>query len=479
MAEKLRGAETVETPEDLKGITQAELKEISTIAWGLTMPEIRGDARPIQEASGFFLPAGQSELSDREKSEHLTRNIRLHGFMTGGCGHVTGKHEISPTGIDGEVTMSMAKTGCLYCDYGRCDRAVSAEEMMSYIDRCIDGDSDYEPGDEGKEGDEFKEMGARRSNEGYDVKEYNITPLGSLFDENEVPPAARRHYFERLAEEKKLLKPGEKMLVDFETRFEFVSEEKLQEMRDILGDDVEIDVGVGTESICEEIREYAGNKKMYRGWKEKADLLHAYGCKVYGHVLVKPPFLTEKEAVMDAVGTMKYLEKEGLVDVFVVMTMNRRPNTLTPLLEEEGMYELPSTWSVIQIMKEIGPDLAAKSKFLGFQNNSEENVVHGCPDCNDTVVAKILDYHGYRDEYDSIMEAADKTECRCKQTWKMRRAQKPRAPLAERIAIGMDKALEAQGTGFRELQELVKSGKNFSEIRELLDARREEASVRA
>jgi radical SAM enzyme (TIGR01210 family) len=482
MSEELKGAETVQTPEHLRGVSQEEVTDVAKVVWGLVMPEIRGEADEVREASGFFLPAGQAELSAREKEQHLTKNLRLHTFKTGGCGHVTGKHEVTSTGVDGGATLSAARTGCLYCDYGRCESAVSEEEMMGYIDRCIDGDPGYLPGDELKEAPDYKEMGAVRSNEGYDVKEYNITPLGSLFDENEVPPGARKHYFERLAEQKTKLQPGERMMVDFETRFEFVTEEKLKEMRDILGDDVDIDVGVGTESICEEIRELAGNKKMDPDWQEKVELLHKYNCCVLGHVLVKPPFLTEREAVMDAVGTVRYLEKHNLVDVFIVMTMNRRPKTLTPRLEELAMYELPSIWTVVEIMKQIGPELAAKSKFLGFQNNrNQENVVHGCDNCNDSVVSLILDYHGYPDEYEAIMKAAeenDKKPCECKNEWLMRMNKKHSSSLAERIATGMDTILASdQGTSFREVQELVKEGKNLAQVRELLAGRKAETSV--
>jgi len=475
MAEMLTGAETVVTPEHLMGISQKEVADVARVVWGLVMPEIRGEADESRDASGFWLPAGQGEYSPAERAEHKIKNIRLHSFKTGGCGHVTGKHEVTATGVDAEATLSAARTGCLYCDYGRCDSNVTEEEMMSFIDRCIDGDPDYKPGDEEKSGSDFREMGARRANEGADFKEYNITPMGSLFDNNEVSPDVRRHYFERLADEKKLLEPGEKMMVDFETRFEFITEDKLKEMRDILGDDVEIDVGVGTESICEEIRELAGNKKMSADWKEKIELLHKYNCSVLGHVLIKPPFLTEREAVMDAVGTIRYLEKEGLVDVFIVMTMNRRPKTLTPRLEELAMYELPSIWSVIEVMKQVGPRIAERSKFLGFQNNrNQENVVHGCDGCNDKVVSLILNYHGYDDEYRAIMDAAESTECECKQTWEMRMSQRPKAPLSERIATAMDSILTAdQHTDFREIQQLVAGGKNLSQIRAILDERAE------
>lgn len=243
--------------------------------------------------------------------------------------------------------------------------------------------------------------------------------------------------FQKIAERKNNFK-----LMEFitESRLEFINEEKLKEMRAIIGNDVDVEVGFGIESMNRLIREGVINKHLPDDYKEKIALLRKYNVKVAGHIIIKPPLLTEGEAIEDAVNGIREMFSNNLADIGIIMTMNKKPATLIGKLIEEGKYKLPSIWTTVEIMKRIGPELALKCGFFGFSVADEKNVeiTNGCNQCRDEIFERLINYSPNNDAYNNLMQAADKMDCPCKRNWQKEVVAKPKSTLVQRIAGELD-----------------------------------------
>ena len=184
-------------------------------------------------------------------------------------------------------------------------------------------------------------------------------------------------------------------------------------------------------------------KDVPEDFEDRIHLLQSLGMKATAHTLVKPPFLTEQEAIDDAVFTVKTAFEKNLADLMLVMTMNKRDATLVGELAERGQYELPKIWSTVAIMRALGPELCKKTKFLGFSIAPEAiekdaETVNGCDGCRESIVKKITEFASTPEQWQEIMDAADATDCDCKTEWNRRINEKPALSLPERVAHQLD-----------------------------------------
>ncbi len=176
-----------------------------------------------------------------------------------------------------------------------------------------------------------------------------VTPSGSMFDNAEVPERVR---LEILC----LLRDVGFEFVATESRPEFLTEENLLEVRNILGEDVEFEIGLGLESVNDWVRRNCINKMLSLDtFLEAVELCHRCRVKVYAHVLTKPPFLNEFEAVEDAIETATWAFEHG-VDRLGFALMNVKPGTVTQWLARRGSYRPPSYWSILQILLSLRPE---------------------------------------------------------------------------------------------------------------------------
>ena len=393
--ESVKPAEqTISISPEMKGISREEVLRMAEESWPSIMKRLRAErGAAVVDRWGYF-----------KQPLKPGRDHPIAYLATEGCQHA----------ICG---------GCTMCDYGvgkKLPREKLIEKLRAEIEEV------------------FPIL--ESSNEGYqDFGAFNIIALGSFFDDEEIPPEVRELIYEKIAANKS---KHDEILFTTESRLECIDEEKLKRMREMLGDDVRIEIGFGLESTDPLVREGSINKKLPPDWKEKIALLRKYNVEVAAHVMIKPPFLTEEEAINDAVETIKFLDEENLADMVIAMTMNRRPATVVGKLEEEGKYELPSIWTVLEIMRRLGPELSNKTRFLGFNLSEAEvdevKVVKGCEGCEEEVVERLLPFTGAEGEYDDIMKAAEATHCQCRSKWQERLKKKPDSTMAERIAAGID-----------------------------------------
>lgn len=247
-----------------------------------------------------------------------------------------------------------------------------------------------------------------------------ITPSGSLFDNKEVSPELRKQIYRVLKEN------GTKYFAT-ESRPEFITPEAIREMRGILGNDVRIEVGLGLETINPDVSRYSINKMLDSVVYQKAvDTLHAANIEVYAHVLLKPLFLSEKEAYEDALKTIKwaFARDGGRSDSVGLGLMNLKRYTLTYWFSERGMYKTPSYRTVVKLLQNLPEEMRNKMSFFGFTSGTKiEEETGGCAECRDKLKNYIFEFVKTKDP--KILDKAANHPCSsCKESWEHEMSQK-------------------------------------------------------
>jgi radical SAM enzyme (TIGR01210 family) len=201
-----------------------------------------------------------------------------------------------------------------------------------------------------------------------------------------------------------------------ESRAEYITPEKIWEAKRILGPGVRFQVSMGLESSSEFIRNICINKGLTRGDYLKAvDCLKNLDTGVTTHILFKPPFLTEAEAIEDAIASIHYAEEKE-ADRIVLMVSNIKDHTLTSWLAERRLYRVPWLWGVLKTALEISRKAQRKLLIYGFKCGiTLMDRGRNCPLCTDTILNKI-DLFNFTGNTKHLEEGFSHS-CKCKETW--------------------------------------------------------------
>jgi radical SAM enzyme (TIGR01210 family) len=229
---------------------------------------------------------------------------------------------------------------------------------------------------------------------------------GSFLDSDEVPLKARSEILRVIAEDKRVNQ------VVLESRPEYVTDESTATLREIL-DDRDIEIGIGLESIDDGVRYLCINKGFSLAEFEdalKTGAVHDIGTRAY--VLIKPPFLTERDALLDSTQTIIDAAKMGAKTVSV-NPVNVQKYTLVERMWSRGAYRPPWLWTVIEALTQsrvhvpsevnIVCDPVAAGKSRGTRN---------CGRCDDSFVKAIRQFS--LDQSPTHFEGLD---CGCKPQW--------------------------------------------------------------
>ncbi len=226
---------------------------------------------------------------------------------------------------------------------------------------------------------------------------------GSFLDETEISKDVRDKILNDLS--KKIDK------ISFESRPEYVTEKNILEIKETLKDTI-IEIGIGLETSDDNIRQEIINKGFsFKDFKRSADLLKKHSIRLKTYVLIKPPFLTEKESIDDVINTVKKIK--DLTNVISFNPCNVQRRTVVEYLWKKNMYRPPYLFSVVKILKEskkivrnsvrLKCDVAGGGKVRG---------AHNCKNCDKEFLNRISKFSLNQD----IKELKD-LDCSCKEKW--------------------------------------------------------------
>lgn len=226
------------------------------------------------------------------------------------------------------------------------------------------------------------------------VKIYNS---GSFFDRNEIPMEAQKKIIESF--------DAERIIV--ETRPEFINEKTMNEFEKYKN---KIMVAIGLESSNDDVLKNSINKGFTKNEYERAaKFLLEHGFKIKTYILLKPPFLTEKEAIEDAIESIEYASQFS--EIVSLNPINIQNNTLVEYLWKNGYYRSPWLWSVVEVLEKT----AHLGKVVSFPTApGSKRGAHNCGNCDDDVI-KAIEAFSFEQNVNILKNLK---ECECKKDWK-------------------------------------------------------------
>ncbi len=173
-----------------------------------------------------------------------------------------------------------------------------------------------------------------------------IYTSGSFMDKDEMPFDIGMDILDSFSTE-----GAKKVLV--ESRPEYVKDEILKQYNEVV---TQLEVALGLESANDLILKNSINKGFrFKDYETTVKTAHENGASIRTYLLLKPPFLTEKEATQDVVSSIKkiepLLEKK---DIISINPVNVQRGSLVERMWYRDEYRPPWLWSIVEVLKRIG-----------------------------------------------------------------------------------------------------------------------------
>ena len=228
---------------------------------------------------------------------------------------------------------------------------------------------------------------------------------GSFFDEREIPREIQHKILKELS--------GKARKIAVETRVEFVNEGALREAKEAAAP-AQLELGVGLESANDVILERSINKRMkFDDFAAAATTARRLGALVKTYLLIKPPFLTEREAIDDCVESVRKAAPH--TTTFSFNPMNVQNFTFVEHLWHRGEYRPPYLWSIVEILSRAKLLTSARLQCDPTGGGSRRGA-HNCGKCDDAVLSSIRRFSLTQDI--RALDGLEEVKCECREEWK-------------------------------------------------------------
>ncbi|HVL86380.1 MAG TPA: archaeosine biosynthesis radical SAM protein RaSEA [Candidatus Thermoplasmatota archaeon] len=229
-----------------------------------------------------------------------------------------------------------------------------------------------------------------------------IYTSGSFLDPTEVPDEAQAAI---LAE----IPPGVRK-VTLEAQSVHATDARVAAVRAALRPEVELEIAFGLESARPAILQYSVNKHdTFGDFVAACRACRAHGVRTKAYLLVKPPFLTEREALEDAVATTLAAGSE--CDVVSLNACNVQSRTLVERLWKRGLYRPIWLWSLVEIIRRTHGKIPARIRCDPVGAGGARGA-HNCGACDKRVLEAIEAY-----SLTARLEALEIEPCACVERW--------------------------------------------------------------
>ena len=183
---------------------------------------------------------------------------------------------------------------------------------------------------------------------------------------------------------------GVKRLV-LESRPEYIKEHILANLQEAAGS-MEIEVGIGLESQNDFIRDELFLKSTpLKAYERSVTCLRNFGFRSLAYVIIKPAFLNEAQAIVDAIQTANYAFDVG-TDAVSYEPIGVEPHTVTDLMYKECLFKPAWLWSVLRVVEETHG--LGEVRIGGFQFEPlPVTLPQNCEICTDRIVEAINKYN--------------------------------------------------------------------------------------
>jgi radical SAM enzyme (TIGR01210 family) len=220
---------------------------------------------------------------------------------------------------------------------------------------------------------------------------------GSFLNDDEISSGLRREILGTISGK------VDKLLV--ESRPEFISKDAIDDIRGFVD---KLEIAIGLESATETISSKCINKGFFfNDFARAARTVRDSGAGVRTYLLIKPPFLTEKEAIKDALESAGKAAEHS--DVISFNPVNVQKGTFVEKLWRKAEYRPPWLWSVLEVLegtKSLGPRIVC-----GPSGGGTKRGAHNCGSCDTSILKAIDEFSiGRRKDFKDM-------DCQCKELW--------------------------------------------------------------
>ncbi len=272
--------------------------------------------------------------------------------------------------------------------------------MCSYL---LDGSHAAVPGNKILE--QFKHALENASSEKGPLS-IKIYTSGSFLDEDEVPIDTRNQILGMVKEDDRVRE------VVLESRPHYVTEDSMGSIHDLL-DGNHVEIGVGLESSSDAIRTLCINKGFETedfAQAVKTAREHEIGIRAY--VLLKPPFLTERDALLDSINTIEDSAKMGVTTISV-NPVNVQKHTLVERLWTRGLYRPPWLWTLIEVLSQARAQVDSSTNIVCDPVAAgKKRGAHNCGRCDESVTKAIRNF-----SLNQKTAVFDGLDCDCRHLW--------------------------------------------------------------
>ncbi len=229
-------------------------------------------------------------------------------------------------------------------------------------------------------------------------KVVKIFTSGSFLDPNEIP-------LDMQVEILKSFEDAERLII--ESLPEFITEKRLEEIRQ---DNMEI--AMGLESASDDILEKNINKSFRtKDYIRAAEVLKKLRIPLKTYILLKPPFMTEREAIEDAVNSIFFASEYS--SEISINPVNVQGFTLVHYLWRRGEYRTPWLWSLVEVLKKTKPHIGEVRLVSWPTAGGTVRGAHNCGKCDKNVLKAVEHFSLTQD-----VSAFDGLKCTCLGIWR-------------------------------------------------------------
>ncbi len=295
----------------------------------------------------------------------------------------------TPGGVYDSLTIILNTGGCRWARAGGCTMCgyvaesveggtVSHEQLASQIDAAL---------------------AHEHANADGPAPLVKIYTSGSFLDEREVGPETRRFIAETFADRERIV---------LESLPDFVEAEPLADFTEY---GLDVDVAIGLETASDRIRHDCINKYFdFADFRAAAGRAEAASAGIKAYLLLKPPFLTEAEAIEDMISSIeRCLAVSGCHTVSMNPT-NVQRYTMVDELHYRGGYRPPWLWSIVEVLRKTAdaPGIVISDPV----GQGSDRGPHNCGECDERVYEAIKTFNLEQDP-----AVFDRLDCTCRDQW--------------------------------------------------------------
>jgi len=224
---------------------------------------------------------------------------------------------------------------------------------------------------------------------------------GSFLSDKEIPFKTQLAIMKFVSQHPTL----KKILV--ESRADLVTAEKLALYKKAVGSK-QVEIALGLESADDQVRNDCLKKGLTKqSFEQAVSLCKEQGFPVFAYVFLKPHCLDERQAIEDAVATIKYCFQVGVDEVSLSCAFVQK-GTILEELYQQGKYSPPTLWSIIEVIlrtSSLGP-----VRIGHFDDEPPPIAIpQNCDKCTKEVMAAI---EAYRRSHDGQIFKGLTCECK-------------------------------------------------------------------